>query len=60
MIKYTNEESINDILHEAEEKLIEVIGRYEAQRFIALFADLDGKGFNVWQKVFDKGREAKT
>jgi hypothetical protein len=57
MTNYTKEKAINDLLNEAEAILMESIGRYEAQRFIALFLNIGGKGFNLYQKIYEKGKE---
>ena len=57
-MNYTNIPEIDKILEEVENILTESIGRYEAQRFIALFSDLNGR--NIWEEIFEKGKkEAK-
>ena len=56
MTQYVDEKDVNDLLNEAEKILTEIVGRYQAQRMIGLFLDLDMKGFNLYQKIYDKGK----
>lgn len=64
MSRYSEIPDVEKILLEVEDTLTEIIGRYEAQRFISLFANLQGTSFalkeprNVWEELFNKGKEA--
>jgi len=46
------EEEIAKIMKEVEDKLTEVIGRYEAQRFLGIFED-----YNLPQKLVELGKK---
>lgn len=62
MIDYTKIDRVDSILNSVEELLTEQIGRYEAQRFIALFCDLakypSQKPRNVWKEIYEAGQNS--
>ncbi len=61
---YTDIEAVDKILAEAEEILLESVGRYQAQRFIGIFAQLQGmterEGRNFWVEIYNAGIKSAT
>jgi hypothetical protein len=62
MIDYTKTPEVNQILQRAEDLLTEIIGRYNAQRYIAIFTELQThpsqEPLNLWQAIYDAGKKA--
>jgi hypothetical protein len=64
MTDYTQTKEINDILQTVEEELIQIVGKFQAQRFIGIFSDFMSlknptQPRNIWQEVYDAGRKSK-
>jgi len=59
---YTDIDAVDKILAEAEEILLESVGRYQAQRFIGMFASLVGMserhGRNFWKEIYEAGQNS--
>jgi len=62
MIDYTKIPELDEVLNQVEELLTQSIGRYQAQRFIALFCDLavypTQKPRNIWREVYLLGQQS--
>lgn len=57
IITYVGIKEVDVLLHEIENRLTEIVGRFQAQRMIGMYSDFNSR--NIWLEIYSMGLNAK-